>query len=64
MAAQHPVPDRVKGPAPKSARIHRQQVRDPIQHLARGFVREGEEQYVPRIDAVLEQRPTDTVKTG
>jgi hypothetical protein len=42
-------------PAPESARIHRQQIRDAIEHFARGFVREREQQNVSRIDPVLEQ---------
>ena len=55
MPAQHPVADGMKRPAPESARVHRQEIGDPIEHLARGFVGEGEEQDVARIDAILEQ---------
>ena len=55
MPAQHPIPDRVKGSAPESARVHRQKIRHAIEHLPRGFVRESEQQDIARIDAVLEQ---------
>ena len=41
--------------APESARIHRQQIRDAIQHFAGCFVREREQQNISRIDPVLEQ---------
>ena len=54
VAAQHPVTDRVKCAAPKSAGIDRQQIRDAIEHLPRGFVREREQQNVARINSVLE----------
>ena len=53
--AQHAVANGVKRSAPKAARVHRQQVRDPIEHLARGFIRESKEQNISRIDPVLEQ---------
>ena len=52
---QHSIPDRMKGAAPKPAGVDREQIRDAIQHLARGFVREGEEENVPRVDSVFEQ---------
>ena len=55
MAPQHSVSDRVKRPAPKPARIDRQQIRDAIEHLPRGFVGKGEQQDVSRIDSVFEQ---------
>ena len=42
-------------PAPESARIDRQQIRDAIQHFAGCFVREREQQNISRIDAVFEQ---------
>ena len=41
--------------APESARIHRQQIRDAIQHFAGCFIREREQQNISRIDPVLEQ---------
>ncbi len=44
MPPQHPVADGVKRPAPKPARIDRQQIRHPIQHLPRRLVREGQQQ--------------------
>ena len=53
--AQHAVADGMKRPAPEPARVDREEIRDAIEHLARGFVGEGEEQDVARIDAVLEQ---------
>ncbi len=55
MPAQHAISDRMKRAAPKSARVHRQQIRDAIEHLARGFVRKSEQQDIARVDAVLEQ---------
>ncbi len=55
MPPQHPVADGVKRPAPKPARIHRQQIRHPIEHLPRRLVREGQEQNVPRVHPILEQ---------
>ena len=53
--AQHPIADRMKRAAPEPAGIDRQKVGDAVEHLARGFVGEGEQQDVARIDAVLEQ---------
>ena len=53
--AQHPISDRVKGAAPEPARVHRQKIRDAIEHLPRGLVRESEQQDVARVDSVLEQ---------
>ena len=53
--AQHAIADGMKCAAPKSAGIDRQQIGDAIEHLARGFVREGEQQNVARVDPVLEQ---------
>ena len=55
MPAQDPVSHRVKRPAPKSTRIDGQQIRDAIEHLPGGFVGEGEQQNISRIDSVLEQ---------
>ena len=55
MSAQNPVSNRVECPAPQSAGIHRQQIRDAIQHFAGCFVREREQQNISRIDPVLEQ---------
>ena len=45
----------MKRPTPKPAGIDRQQIRDAIEHLSRGFVREREQQNISRIDPVLEQ---------
>ena len=45
----------MKCPAPESARVGREEICDPIEHLARGLVGEGEEKDVAWIDAVLEQ---------
>ena len=53
--AEHPVSDRVKRAAPEPTRIHRQEIRHAVEHLARGLVRESEEQDVARINPVLEQ---------
>ena len=53
--AQHPIADRVKCAAPNPAGIDRQQIRDAIEHLPRGLVREREQQNISRIDSVLEQ---------
>src|SRR5438477_1544830 len=55
MTAQHPVADGMKRSTPNSARIHRQQIRDSIEHLSGGFVRKREQQNVARIDSVLGQ---------
>lgn len=55
MPAQHSISDRVKGAAPQSTRVHRQQIRDAIEHLTRGFIREREQKDIARVDAVLEQ---------
>ncbi len=63
MAAQHPVADGMERPAPESARVRRQEIRDAIEHLARGLVREGEKEDVARIDAVLEQ-VGDSIREG
>ena len=63
VAAQHPVADGMKRPAPESARVDREEICDAIEHLARGFVGEGEEQDVARIDAVLEQ-VGDAIRQG
>src|SRR4029453_19676426 len=54
MPAQYPISDRVECPAPKSARIDRQQIRNPIEHLPGGFVGEREQQNISRIDSVLQ----------
>ena len=53
--AQNPISNRMECPAPESAGIHRQQIRDAIQHFARCFVREREQQNISGIDAVFEQ---------
>src|SRR5207244_6109349 len=55
VTAEDPISHRVERPTPKSAGIDRQQIRNAIEHLSRGFVREGEKQDIPRIDSVLEQ---------
>ena len=55
MTAEDPISHRVECPAPKPAGIDRQQIRNSIEHLSRGFVREGEKQDIARIDSVLEQ---------
>ena len=54
MTPQHSIADRMKCSTPKSARVDRQQVRHAIQHLARGFVGESEQQNVSRVDPILE----------
>ena len=53
--AQNPVSNRMECPAPESAGIHWQQIRDAIQHFTGCFVREREQQNISRIDAVFEQ---------
>ena len=53
--AQHAVADGVKRSAPNPARVDRQQVRDPIQHLPRSLVREREQQNISGVDPVFEQ---------
>ena len=55
MPAQHSISDRVKRAAPEPAGIHRQKIRDAIEHLPRGLVRESEQQDIARVDPVLEQ---------
>ena len=55
MSAQHSIADGMKGSAPKSTRIERQQIGNPIEHLPRSFIREGEQENIARIDPVLEQ---------
>jgi len=45
----------MKRPAPKPACIDGQQIRNSIEHLPRGFIREREQQDISRIDPVLEQ---------
>jgi len=55
MSSKHSISDRVECSAPDAAGIHRQQIRHPIKHLPRGFIRESKQQNISRIDAVLEQ---------
>ena len=55
MSPQHSIPHRVERAAPKSTRIDREQIRDPLQHLSGSLIREGKQQDVSRIDPVLEQ---------
>ena len=55
VTSQDSVPHRMERPAPKPARIDREQIRDAIQHLSGGFIREGEQQNISRIDSVFEQ---------
>ena len=55
VTSQDSVPHRMERPAPKPARIDREQIRDAIQHLSGGFIREGEQQNISRIDPVFEQ---------
>ena len=45
----------MKGAAPDAGRVNREEVDDPVEHLAGGFVRKGEEEDVARVDPVLEQ---------
>jgi hypothetical protein len=63
MPSQHAVADGMKSPAPESAGIDREQVGHAIEHLARGFIREGEKKDVARVDAVLEQ-VSDAISEG
>ena len=52
---QHAVADGMKRPAPEPAGVDREQIGDAVEHLAGGLVREGEEEDVARVDALLEQ---------
>ena len=50
-------------PAPEPAGIHRQQIRDAIEHFAGCFVREREQQNISRIDPIFEQ-VRDAIRKG
>jgi hypothetical protein len=55
MAPQHPIADGMKGAAPNPGCVDRQQIRNTIEHLPRGFVGKGKQQNVARVHPVLEQ---------
>ena len=55
MPAQDPIADGVKRSAPNAARVDRQQICDPVEHLSRGLVGKGEQKNISRIDPILEQ---------
>jgi hypothetical protein len=54
VTAQYPISHRVECPAPKSAGIDGQQIRNAIEHLPGGFVGEREQQDISRINSVLQ----------
>ena len=55
VAAEQAVADGVEGAAPQPGDVVGQEVRDAVEHLARGFVGEGQEQDVRRRHAILHE---------
>ncbi len=53
----------MKGPAPEPTGIDWQKVGHSVEHLAGGFVREGQQEDVARIDPIL-QKVSDTISKG
>ena len=60
MVAQDAIANGVEGAAPEALSLHRDQALDTVNHLAGGFVGEGEQEDVLRHDAIIEE-PGDAV---